>query len=119
MRGVRGTYGGFAVKRRFENTRGDHNKFWEVEVNGASMIRRWGRIGTTGQTKTFPFHSKRAALMKASELIQAKLDKGYVEVGLTDKVPPFNHAVETAEPKDEFLARLQAKIKAKWGTDAG
>ena len=43
--------------RRFEFSEGSSNKFWEIDLSGASFRVRWGRIGTEGQTQTKDFTS--------------------------------------------------------------
>ena len=69
------------AKQKFELVDGNSSKFWHVEQKAKTQTVQYGRIGTTGQTKTKSFET--AALAKASveKLIQQKLKKGYVEVG--------------------------------------
>jgi DNA ligase-1 len=74
------TAAGVAASRRFELVDGTSSKFWEVEVRGAEMIVRFGRIGTAGQTKPKTFASGEAAGREAATLVAEKLGKGYREV---------------------------------------
>lgn len=37
-------------KRYFEFSEGTSNKFWEVWVEGAKVLTRYGKIGASGQT---------------------------------------------------------------------
>src|SRR3954451_23278003 len=53
---------------RFEFTQRKSSKFWEVLHRGTKITVRWGRIGTTGQSKVRTF----ANAVKAAEF-QAKL----------------------------------------------
>lgn len=53
-----------------ENKSGHSEKFWQLEGEGRTVTRRWGRFGTRGQTKV---DSLAAALEKAL----AKMAKGY------------------------------------------
>ena len=53
------------------------DKFWEVAIDGKVLILRWGKIGTTGQSKTKTFDSLDEAASNAEKLKQAKINKGY------------------------------------------
>ena len=53
-----------------ENKSGHSEKFWQLEGNGATVTRRWGRFGTKGQTKADNLYD---ALNKAVK----KMTKGY------------------------------------------
>lgn len=66
-------------RRYFEFTQGTSNKFWEIEFSDLSFTVRWGRCGTTGQTKEKNFESKAEATKKGEQLIKEKLKEGYVE----------------------------------------
>jgi len=37
--------------RSFELHDGASAKFWEIDQDGSEVTVRWGRVGTTGQTK--------------------------------------------------------------------
>jgi predicted DNA-binding WGR domain protein len=54
-------------------------KFWEIEVSGASHTVRYGKIGTAGQAKTKSFASEQDARRDADKLIAEKTKKGYAE----------------------------------------
>lgn len=69
------------MARRFEFEEGGSSKFWEVSVEGADMTVNYGRIGTSGQSKTKTFASDAAAQKEADKLVAEKTKKGYVEVG--------------------------------------
>lgn len=58
---------------------GEHGsrKFWEIALAGSSIERRWGRIGTKGQTKTNSYSDPREAQRAFEELIAEKTGKGY------------------------------------------
>jgi predicted DNA-binding WGR domain protein len=68
--------------RRFELVEGTSSKFWEVEVDGCDVTVRFGRIGTSGQTKTKTFGSDAAAKREHDTLVKEKTSKGYSEVGV-------------------------------------
>ncbi|OGV92215.1 MAG: hypothetical protein A3K19_03375 [Lentisphaerae bacterium RIFOXYB12_FULL_65_16] len=63
-----------------ECTTGRASKFWEIRRDGASTTVRYGRIGTTGQSRQAAFHSDAAAAAQVSRLIREKLGKGYRQV---------------------------------------
>ena len=65
--------------RRFEFTDGTSSKFWEIEVSDCQYTVRYGRLGTTGQSKTKVAASEEAARREAAKLVDEKTGKGYVE----------------------------------------
>ncbi len=69
------------MARRFEFEEGGSSKFWEVSVDGSDMTVTYGRIGTSGQTKTKSFATSDAAQKEADKLVLEKTKKGYAEVG--------------------------------------
>lgn len=86
--------------RRFEFQDGTSNKFWEVEIAGADLLLRWGKIGTRGQRKTKTFESAEASATEEKKLIAEKTGKGYVEAS----APPPKPA--TARPPPEATRTL-------------
>jgi predicted DNA-binding WGR domain protein len=70
-----------AWKRYFELVSGTSNKFWEIAVTGHEHTVRFGKIGSTGQSKTKTFADAAAAGRDARRLVNEKLVKGYVEKG--------------------------------------
>jgi predicted DNA-binding WGR domain protein len=72
---------GTAPVRRFECREGTSDKFWEVEVRGAEVTVRYGRVGTQGQARTKSFADEAAAAAHAEKLVEEKTGKGYGEVG--------------------------------------
>ncbi len=69
------------MPRRFECKDGNSYKFWEIEQAGNSVTTWWGRIGTSGQTKTKDFASDAEAKSDYAKLVLEKTKKGYVETG--------------------------------------
>lgn len=69
-----------SAKRRFEFVEGTSSKFWELSLNGAEVIVRFGRIGTGGQAECKTFADAAAASKHAERKIREKLAKGYAEV---------------------------------------
>lgn len=68
-----------AKPRYFEFIGGTSRKFWSVSQSGCDVTTRWGRIGTTGQSKTKSFADPAAAAKQMSKLIDEKISEGYVE----------------------------------------
>lgn len=65
--------------RSFELLDGASAKFWEVDQDGSEVTVRWGRVGTTGQTKVKTFESAAEAATHEGKLIAEKTRKGYGE----------------------------------------
>ena len=65
--------------RRFEFVEGKSAKFWEISVRDNDVTVHFGRIGTSGQSKTKTFGDAAAAQQHAEEMIEEKTGKGYVE----------------------------------------
>lgn len=65
--------------RRLELVEGKSSKFWEIEQDNASIIVRYGRIGTQGQSQTKTFDSPARAAREMEKLTSEKLRKGYQE----------------------------------------
>jgi predicted DNA-binding WGR domain protein len=86
------------MTRRFEFEEGGSSKFWEVSVDGSDMTVNYGRIGTSGQSKTKGFASGDAAQKEADKLILEKTKKGYQEVGATGASPTPKPAAPAPKP---------------------
>lgn len=65
--------------RYFTYVRGRSQKFWWCRRAGSIVSVGFGRIGTAGQTKTYPFKSEFLAVDFSRRKIDEKLKKGYVE----------------------------------------
>lgn len=66
--------------RRFELREGETNKFWQVDVEGATLTVTYGKIGSAGQTKLKTCASAVAASAERDKLVREKTGKGYVEI---------------------------------------
>lgn len=90
-----------ATKRYFTYVGGTSRKFWEIERKGSTVTVRFGRIGTQGQTKTYPFPTEQRAIIFARRKISEKLDKGYrerVQQGPSAAPPPPSPKSTAAPP---------------------
>ena len=63
---------------RYELVEGSSSKFWEVEVSGADLTVRFGRIGTAGQSKTKDMGSAAAAEKDPEELAREIAQTGHI-----------------------------------------
>jgi uncharacterized protein (TIGR02996 family) len=80
---------------RFEFIRGTSKKFWEASVEGLEVLVRWGRLGTTGQTKRHAVRDARRARELMDSLISEKTKKGYQRVD-APAAPPREPRLEAA-----------------------
>jgi predicted DNA-binding WGR domain protein len=62
---------------RYEFVGGNSSKFWEVKKIGKKYSVRYGRIGSAGRTVDTQMNSSNEAALKVSNMIDAKLKKGY------------------------------------------
>lgn len=65
--------------RYFEFAEGNSSKFWEITQTDNRHIVRFGRIGTSGQTRSKTFDDAQAARRDVERLIREKVKKGYRE----------------------------------------
>jgi predicted DNA-binding WGR domain protein len=66
-------------KRHFEFAEGNSSKFWEIELSGDTVTTWWGRIGTSGQSKSKQFADATKAKAEYDKLVSEKTGKGYTE----------------------------------------
>lgn len=55
----------------------NNNKFWEYEISGNTITYKWGRVGTTGQSKTEISSSPEYT---AQSKANSKIKKGYTKI---------------------------------------
>ncbi len=65
--------------RYFEFVQGTSSKFWEVSQAGNAMTTRWGRIGSSGQSKTKTFVDEQMVAKAIAKLVEEKTGEGYTE----------------------------------------
>ena len=64
----------------FADARANNNKFWSaIARNDGTLETIWGRVGYSGQTKTYDCGSYSRAMTKLHILATAKKQKGYKE----------------------------------------
>jgi predicted DNA-binding WGR domain protein len=73
---------GFCVKStKLIHNGKKHNKFWTAVIGEDNTVTcHWGRLGTKGQSKSFPQTSQIAAQCFVSKKAHDKRRKGYIEV---------------------------------------
>lgn len=69
----------------FHNTTEGHNKFWAVAVVGNKVYKKWGAIGTKGQSLIAEFSSPEAAKKAANKDKAVKKGNGYNAMATDDK----------------------------------
>ncbi len=95
---------------RFEFTEGSSRKFWEATLENASLLVKWGRLGTAGQQKTHPFETPAEARAELEVLVTEKTKKGYRRVD-APALPPRDPKLEKAmfeAPADDGRALVYA-----------
>lgn len=74
------------------------NKFWRVEATRQNgVVRRWGRIGTWGQSTSFGRKS-------APEMLGEKIRKGYIRQRTAGHIPARITEVRSNGDKVELIA---------------
>ena len=66
-------------KRAFIYKDDKSDKFWTIEVSGASYTIVYGKTGTRGQAVSKDFDSAEDCIKAAEKVIKQKVGKGYVE----------------------------------------
>lgn len=75
----------------------NNNKYWDIELDGTTVITRWGRVGaTSGQSKSFSFGDDSAAQKFFDKKIKEKAKKGYSK---QRTVASSGESVSVAVPK--------------------
>ncbi|WP_086823781.1 WGR and DUF4132 domain-containing protein [Allokutzneria sp. NRRL B-24872] len=98
--------------RRWEFVGGGSEKFWELERAGATVIVRFGRIGTNGQVKAKELASVEAARSHAEKLIAEKERKGYREAGEPTAPEPGPQPQPAPVSTDEDTVVVQSHVLA-------
>src|SRR4051812_36575731 len=107
---------------RYEFSEGRSNKFWQIELSGASFTTTFGRIGAAGQSSTKTFESAAKAKLEYDKLVAEKVKKGYTLVagkrakvarGALDR-PALK--VTTVDDEELSIAEL-AKRQPEWLDD--
>ncbi len=107
------------ITQRFHYTEGTSNKFWQIakiQVGKTWMVVTcWGRIGTSGQTRTQPFSTHWGAAAKVDDQAAQKKKKGYSLASSSetndDWLAVFRGISNPLVKKEEFLNKEVKDIK--------
>ncbi|MGZ3418997.1 MAG: WGR domain-containing protein [Polyangiales bacterium] len=98
---------------RYEFSEGTSNKFWEINLDGASFTTTYGKIGANGQTTIKKFGSAAEAKKEYDKLVAEKTKKGYALAGDAPAAPAVEEkAVEKVEAKPAAAEKPKAAAKA-------
>lgn len=86
-------------------------KFWEVTIKGKTLITRWGKLETQGQSKSKELESPKLAKAEAEKQRASKIKKGYEEVTVKK-----NSATKKKTPAKKATANTSKKSKQKGGS---
>jgi predicted DNA-binding WGR domain protein len=102
---------------RYEFSEGSSNKFWDVRIEGTSVVTTYGRIGTDGQSTMKDYDSEEQAQKEYDKLIASKTKKGYALVGGA-AAAPAGAKKEKAAPKAAAPKAAAPKPAATTSTGA-
>ncbi|MBS1151819.1 MAG: hypothetical protein H6Q89_3517 [Myxococcaceae bacterium] len=86
---------------RLEFKDGTSAKFWEISLDGKTVTTRWGRIGSTGQSKVEKLANPSGAQTSRDKQLEEKLKKGYQRTG----------AAPAAAGETKIDAKLELKVQ--------
>ncbi len=86
---------------RWTCTEAGSNKFWEAEVSGSTLIVRFGKVGTKGQTKERAFADPDAAAKELAKIIREKEARGYVRADAEREPSPGTTSPAAGDSGDE------------------
>jgi predicted DNA-binding WGR domain protein len=66
---------------RYEFVEGTSSKFWAIRRDGTTVVTRYGKIGTDGQSTEKDFATDALAQKEYDKLVHEKTKKGYVLAG--------------------------------------
>ena len=104
--------------RLAEFVAGSSRKFYEVKAveteNGATVTLKWGRIGTSGQSKVTETYSFGSARNMANEKFAKKLAKGYREVSPLELLARACEEDETEIQENAGLGLSEITVPTRW-----
>lgn len=69
----------YEARLEIYDRRKNHNKFWQIQVFGNFIVRRWGRHGTKGQSAVHSAWNSWGAEGAAQDLVMGKRSSGYTK----------------------------------------
>ncbi|MES2935671.1 MAG: STM4015 family protein [Pseudomonadota bacterium] len=103
------------MKYYFEYQDSKSYKFWQIEIEEATLVVKYGKIGTAGQEKTTSFDSAEQAQKEMAKLIAEKTKKGYVEKGAASAKKVAKRIAVNYEEAEAGKTLLE-KVEAFLGT---
>jgi len=105
---------------RYEYQEGTSSKFWEISIEGSTVVTHYGRIGTTGQKTLKKLPDAARAKKEHDRLIASKVKKGYRPAGggaapkkaAPKKAAPKKAAPKKAAPKKAAPKKGKGKVAA-------
>ncbi|MFO0841797.1 MAG: WGR domain-containing protein [Gemmataceae bacterium] len=108
--------------RTFVFNDGKSNKFWNIDLQGASFTVTFGKVGTKGQTQTKDFPDEDRARKAYDKLVAEKLGKGYVETTVKPAGSALRQSLEqalTEDPDDLAAHSAYADLLVEEGDPRG
>jgi poly [ADP-ribose] polymerase len=81
----------------FTDLANNNNKFWHAKIDGTKVNVNFGRVGDTGQFKTYNFTDEDSAQRKFASDVRSKLNKGYTR----------QQTISNGVPNVAFVAKVQ------------
>ena len=88
------------------------NKFWNIVINANTHTVTYGRIGTSGTSKTKEFDNDETALKDALSLIKSKKKKGYQEFK-EEMITVRNAHTFAGKPIQDYTISINPKTAVK------
>lgn len=114
-----------AEEQVFHNTSDGHNKFWSISVDPVTntVTKKWGKIGTAGQSQQYHYSSLDTANKAAKEWIAEKAKKGYYphSISISKPAAPKVASVKSAPVKPNDVESIDgwSKIGGQGGYNPG
>lgn len=87
------------------------SKFWQIAVNSNSHTVTFGKIGTTGQSKTKEFATVEDCKADADKLIKSKKAKGYAEADETPDITALKSAkIDTNKTSIKIPPKIDKQV---------
>jgi predicted DNA-binding WGR domain protein len=96
---------------RYEFHEGSSNKFWQIDLDGASFTTTFGKVGSSGQSSTKSFGSEAKAQAEHDKLVREKTGKGYTLVDAIGDLNAASQATARAAPAPRAEAAAPSPIK--------
>jgi len=103
----------FRPRRELQFDDGSSQKFWQIELQGASHRVTFGKVGTSGQSQTKDFETKAEAAKAYDKLVAEKLKKGYTDPNAPSAAPDTTVTAAAKVASSSKAAKPAAKAESK------